>query len=306
MTSIRHKIATNSSELKKSIRKVALQGLMNREGGIIGTERILGYVCNIHPDDEEELGGTVDVQEYNTKGEEDGENFGLHEGVKLSAIQNNKAGYKIVPQLYSDVVIVQDPTSLEEYVIMYSHAQLIQLKSWEKIEIGVNEHEEFVESDNGLEKDYDELEEKEAKSYSKYDKDNLVHGVEDKNSKSLTEMTAAHTKTSVSGDNTSYYEITASSAVINVAGKATITVTGDKINIDVGNSNVELDGSLVKVNGSDTEAVRFKELQQWLQKLCQNIATGSCSMGAPIATAPAISAMVSEIPNFQSKKVKLS
>ena len=42
MTSIRHKIATNSSELKKSIRKVALQGLMNREGGIIGTERKIG------------------------------------------------------------------------------------------------------------------------------------------------------------------------------------------------------------------------------------------------------------------------
>lgn len=306
MTSIRHKMATSSSELKQGIRKVALQGLMNRDGGIIGTERVVGYVCNIHPDDEEELSGTVDVQEYNTNGEEDGENYGLHEGVKLSAIQNNKNGYRLVPQLYSDVVIVQDPTSLEEYVVMYSHVSIVQLKSWEKVEIGVTEHEEFKESKDGLEKDYDELEEKEAKSYSQYDKENLVHGVESKDSKTLQEMTAANCKTSVTGDDTSYFELTASQAVINVAGKGTITVTGDKIKIEVGDSNVELDGSLVKVNGSDSDAVRYKELAQWLQKLCQNIASGSCSMGAPIATAPAIASMASEIPNFQSKKVKLS
>lgn len=306
-------MATSSSELKQGIRKVALQGLINRDGGLIGTERILGYVCAIHPDDEEDLGGTIDVQEYNCDGKEDGEGYGLHEGVKLSAIQNNKAGYRIIPQLYSDVIIIQDPNSMEEYVILYSHAQAIQMNAWEKVEIGVTEHEEFKESDDGLEKDYYELEEKENKSYSQYDKENLKHGVESKNSKSLMEMTAAKSKTSVAGDDTSYCELTASQAVINVAGKSTITVTGDKIEIVTGSTNVKLDGSnvevngsLVKVNGSDTEAVRYKELSQFLQKLCQNISTGNCVNGSPLSTAPAIGAMASEIPNFQSQKVKLS
>lgn len=294
MTSIRHKMATSSSELKQGIRKVALQGLINRDGGIIGTERTIGYVCKIHSDDEEELAGTIDVQEYNCDGKEDGESYGLHEGVKLSAIQNNADGYKIVPLLYSDVIIVQDPNSLDEYVTMYSHAKIIQLKSWEKVEIGVTEHEEFKETDNGLEKDYDELEEKENKSYSQYDKENLKHGVESKDSKSSVALTAAQ-------------------VVVDVAGKGTVTVAGDKITINVSSTNIKMDGSntevngdLVKVNGSDTEAVRYKELSQWLQKLCQNIATGNCVNGSPLSTSAAIAAMPSEIPNFQSKKVKLS
>lgn len=306
MTSIRHKMALCASEFKQGIRKTALQGLMNQDGGVVGTEKVFGYVCNIHSDDEEEYAGTVDVQEYNYNGEEDGESAGLHEGVKLSAIQNNKTGYKIVPQLYSDVVIVQDPISLEEYVIMYSHVQLIQLKSYENIEIGVTEHEPFKESGDGLEKDYYELEEKENKSYSTYDKENLKHGVESKDSKSMTEITAIHTKTSVVGDTTAYHELTASEFVVDVAGKAKITVTGSNIRIEVGSSNVELDGSLVNVNGKDTEAVRYKELEEWLKKLCLKISTGLCATGSPISTAAEIGQMPSEIKNFKSGKVKLS
>lgn len=253
--SMRERLAPMMSDFQNGIRKTALRGLVDEFGSIAGTSKVFGYVCNIHSDDEEEFGGTVDVQEYNYSGQEEGNSVGFHEGVRLSAIQNNKDGYRIVPQLYSDVVIIQDPANLQEYVIMYSHVNIIQMVSCEKAVIGVTEREKPVETTEGLEKDYDELNETGAKTSSTYTSGSIRHEVASKG----------------------------------------------------GSSYVEIDPSLVKLNGEETEAVRYKELLSFLQELCQNIAAGTVpSLGAPLSTAPQIGQMVSKIPKMQSQKVKLS
>lgn len=253
--SMKERLAPIMPDFQNGIRKAALQGLIDENGSLAGTSKTFGYVCFIHPDDEPELGGTVDVQEYNYDGEEEGNRVGFHEGVRLSAIQNNKDGYRIIPQLYSDVIIVQDPSNLQEYVIMYSHINIAQIISCEKVVVGVTEREEPVETEDGLEKDYDELDETGAKTSSTYTSKNIRHDVCSKK----------------------------------------------------GGSYIEIDPSMVKLNGEETEAVRYKELLAFLQELCEKIASGTVpTLGAPLSTAPQIGQMVSKIPKMQSHKVKLS
>ena len=99
-------------QFRDVIQAVAQSGIKDHNGNLCGTGRIVGYVCNIHDenDPDEELRGTIDVQEYNCDSEDfNGQAVGYHEGVQISAVQDNKSGLLIVPQLYSDVVIVQDP-----------------------------------------------------------------------------------------------------------------------------------------------------------------------------------------------------
>ena len=137
------KLDKYKSDIAKNVRNMAFRGLMDQNGSIFGTSKILGYVCAIHGDDDENvsLRGTIDVQEYNYDENEGEVGAGFHEGVLISAIQNNKDGYRIIPQLYSDVIIVQEPSSLEEYVLMYSHVKIVQIQSCEEINIGVMERE---------------------------------------------------------------------------------------------------------------------------------------------------------------------
>lgn len=185
---MKERLAPMAADFQNGIRRAALSGIVDEAGNIAGTSKVFGYVCNIHPDDESEFGGTVDVQEYNYDGTEEGNRVGFHEGVKLSAIQNNKDGYRIVPQLYSDVVITQDPSTLEEYVIMYSHINIAQIVSCEKVVVGVTEREEPIETENGLEKDYDELKETGAKSSSTYTSGSIKNSVSSKNGEAYTEI----------------------------------------------------------------------------------------------------------------------
>lgn len=288
--SMRQKMAKYSPDIKRQIRTAALRGLMDERGGLLGTAKIFGYVCNIRDENDADFPDTVDVQEYNYNEDEDGMNAGFHEGVRLSAIQNNKTGYKIVPQLFSDVMIIQDPTDLTEYVIMYSHVQLVQMKTWEKVTIEVAEHEDFQESGDGLADDYDEVKETGNTSTTEYTKDHIDHKVvSDDDKSSEIEQTSKQITQTVVGDKTT-----------------TTTQDGGTYNIKADKSTFELDGTLAKVNGEDTEAVRYKELKAWLEKLCKFIQTGTCVNGSPISTASQIGTMPSEIPNFQSQKVKLS
>lgn len=197
---MKERLAPMAADFQNGIRKAALSGMIDESGNIAGTSKVFGYVCNIHEDDEKEFGGTVDVQEYNYDGTEEGERVGFHEGVRLSAIQNNKNGYRIIPQLYSDVVITQDPSTLEEYVIMFSHINLAQIVSCEKVVVGVTERESPVETENGLEKDYDELNETGAKSQTTYSSNTIRSSVGSKDGESYTEITPGLVK--VNGDDT--------------------------------------------------------------------------------------------------------
>lgn len=179
------------ADIAAGIRNIAFQGMMDQRGSIFGTSKIFGYVCAIHGNDDEneKLRGTIDVQEYNYDENEDEKGAGFHEGVLISAIQNNKSGYRLIPELYSDVVIVQEPSSLEEYVLMYSHVKVVQLKACSKVEVGVVGHEDFKETDDGLEKDYNELDENGNSSLSTYTENKITHKVSSKNSSSYIDIT---------------------------------------------------------------------------------------------------------------------
>ena len=135
--------------IRDAIQKISFHGFVNPEtGSFRGTNKIEGFVAKIHTDGP--LKGTIDVQERNTLAMSQGDDdvkVGYHEGVRLSAIQDNSKGYVIVPKLYSDVVISQDPDSYTEYVYMYSRVDFIQLDSHETISIGVKEREEYDEYD---------------------------------------------------------------------------------------------------------------------------------------------------------------
>ena len=142
---LREKLAKYNDVIERAIRKTALQGRVDQFGNLAGTSRVFGYVCKIHDNDDpdENLRNTVDVQEYNYDEEDyDDQAVGFHEGVLLSAIQGTK-GFFIVPQLFSEVVIVQDPANKVEYVTMYSHAKIIQLQSVDEVNIGVKEYEDL-------------------------------------------------------------------------------------------------------------------------------------------------------------------
>ncbi len=121
--------------IRDAIRRIALKGIVNNATGAVrGTGRVSGYVAKIHDDESDELFGTIDVQEYVQLAvdENDEMQMGYHEGVLLSAIQDNSKGYVIVPKLYSEVLVSHDSDSGTEYVSMYSHVDLRQYLRFSK------------------------------------------------------------------------------------------------------------------------------------------------------------------------------
>lgn len=185
----------------EAIRQIALHKLVNPKNNVIkNTSRISGYVTKIHTDENDELYGTVDVQEYNdslanNQAKDEGLPVGLHEGVFLSAIQNNDNGLITIPYLNSDVVIATDPDTLKEYVVAYSHADTVQIDTHTKTIIGVTETKEFEESEDSP--DVDQLEKTGLHAHAEYTKEHAKTEVakSDKNEeKSIFEVTADQIK----------------------------------------------------------------------------------------------------------------
>ena len=246
-----HKI---SGDVRRAINNIARQGMLDMSGNVIGTTKIVGYVCDIHEDGD--LAGTIDVQEYNYEPDEYVEKgAGHHAGVLLSAIQDNKSGFLIVPMLYSDVVIVSNPTDGHEYVLMYSHAKRIQLNAHEDIEIGVTEVEEFVETDDGLEKDYDELEPTKNKTSTHYSPTSITDTITSpddevgyKEEKTVTQKTITVGDTIITISGTSVSIQTSGNVELKV-NETTITETDGNLTIKTDKANIE--GSDVTVNGKN-------------------------------------------------------
>ena len=185
----------------EAIRQIALHKLVNPKNNVIkNTSRISGYVTKIHTDENDELYGTVDVQEYNdslanNQAKDEGLPVGLHEGVFLSAIQNNNNGLITIPYLNSDVVIATDPDTLKEYVVAYSHADTVQIDTHTKTIIGVTETKEFEKSEDSP--DVDQLEKTGLHAHTEYTKEHAKTEVakSDKNEeKSIFEVTADQIK----------------------------------------------------------------------------------------------------------------
>ena len=242
-----------SGDIKSAINAIAKNGITDPNGAIRGTQKIIGYVCAIHEDGE--LAGTIDVQEYNFEPDEYiNKGTRHHKGVLLSAIQENEDGVWIVPMMFSDVMIVQNPTDGHEYVIMYSHAKKIQWKAHEDIEIGVTEVEDFVETDDGLDKDYNELEPTGNKTSTHYNSTSIIDKVTSKDDKQgFTEEKTATQKTITVGD--TKIVIDGQNVTIETSGKVSINSNDVKIessNVGIESSNVEITGGTLKTKGQSS------------------------------------------------------
>lgn len=193
MTTNKHAGLSSNQVIREAIQKIALHGLVNPSTGAVrDTGKVTGYVAKIHTDGE--LAGTIDVQEFASLSMEENTDMkiGYHEGVYLSAIQDNSNGLLIIPKLYSEVTISMDPESKTEYVSMFSHVDVIQLDSHEKITVGVTEREEFDESDEES-PDINELPETGVFSKTTYTKDSIITEVQ-------AEDKANHTQQSINSE----------------------------------------------------------------------------------------------------------
>ena len=259
--SISHEAHKIAGDVRRAISAIAQKGTMGLDGALRGTRKIVGYVCAIH--EEGELAGTIDVQEYNYEpGEYQVEGVRNHKGVLLSAIQDNSEGVLIVPMMFSEVVIVQNPTDGHEYVLMYSHAKRIQLKAHEDIEIGVTEVEDFIETDNGLEKDFDELEPTKNKTSTIYTATSITDqivspddevGFKEEKTVEHKVITVGNTIITIDGENVT---IETSGQVAYKIGETTITqqdgtITLKSDDVKVECTNCEVKGDNVKVDASD-------------------------------------------------------
>jgi len=326
-----------SRKLAEGIQNIAGKKLLDKHGNPLYSGRTVGYVCNVYPEGDE-WEGTIDVQEFNKNYDDEKADVGLHEHVRISAIQNNKSGVLLVPQLYSEVVIVQDPASQEEYVISFSHVDVIQMNSHQKASIGVTETEEFVE-DQDDDKDFDNLEKTGSSAHTYYDKD------------SITDIVTEHDKEgddeTKNQDGTVSRKVTKDKIVEQIGEKTTLTTENTKRTLQIGdNLTIVMDGSgkidinangttvtidskgqSTKIGGSDSaqitvdsggnvivgeaadNAVLFSELNTLLNKLFNYLASAltATQIGPqPLSTGPQIGALSGELPKIMSKKVKIA
>lgn len=229
---------SSNEMIREAIRAIALKGVVNRQTGTVrGTSKVTGFVAKVHTDESDELFGTIDVQEYPdwSVAESEDAKIGYHEGVLLTAIQKDDQGYIIIPKLHSDVLVSKDPETGNEYVTMFSHVDLIQLDSHEKIFIGVREREEYKPDDENA-PDIHELELTGIESTTEYAKDLAKTVVK-------TDANAEHVVTQVLGnDPDDGLEIKH-----DVSGKSTATMTEDDIVLEHDKANMTLDNSQAKL-----------------------------------------------------------
>lgn len=262
----------NNDLIKKAIQRIALQGHVDPSSGVWhDSARITGYVAKIHDDESDELFGTVDVQEYNTRAfvqEENDVQFGYHEGVYLSALQNNKEGYLIIPKLYSEVTIALDPESRKEYVVMFSHVDLIQLDSHDKISIGVREREEFDNDEDG--DDIDELELTGIATNVAFTKDSITTTVvADKDGKNtVTQVMDADGLKQTIGDDKSSQTMTQQEIILE-HDKTNVTLDDSQAKVEMGKSSVVVEDGTVYVGSKSgvDDAVLGQQLASILSDL---------------------------------------
>lgn len=331
-------IIDDVEKMGEAVRRIAGNENSDREGNPLYANRIQGYVCNVYPEGDE-WEGTIDVQEFgkDCEGDEDG-TPGLHEHVRISAIQNNKSGYLLVPQMYSEVVIVMDAATNEEYVIAFSHVDIVRIQSEKEIAIGVTEREEFQE-DQDDDKDIDNLEKKGPSAHTYYDKDSITEVVTEhdkegddekkpqkgtvvrKVTKDQVEETVGEKTKIVTNDTKRTIHMSDNLDVeLDGEGKITINANGTTVTIDSKGQSTKIGGSdsaqitidsggNVIVGEAADNAVLFSELNTLLSKLFNYLASAltATQIGPqPLSTGPQIGALSGELPKIMSKKVKIA
>lgn len=247
----KHADLSSNQTIREAIQKIALRGVIKGDSDVIrNTEKITGYVAKIHT--EGDLAGTIDVQEYiDWAFAVDEENKqGYHEGVYLSAIQNNN-GMVIVPKLYSDVTIEMDPESKTEYVTMFSHVDIIQLDSHDKIYIGVKEREGFdPSSEEGP--DIPELEETGVHAQTNYTKDNIITDVqgEDEANKVVQTIDSTKIETIIGEDKTTSLMNQEQYSVVHDKSSLLLNDDGVNVEFDKGGMSINSSESTLAMGGS--------------------------------------------------------
>lgn len=262
----------NNDLIRKAIQKIALQGHIDPSSGAWNdAARITGYVAKIHDDESDELFGTVDVKEFNTQAfvrEGDDAEYGYHEGVYLSALQNNQEGYLIVPKLYSEVTIAIDPKTRTEFVVMFSHVDLIQLDSHDKIRIGVREREDMDDDEDG--DDIKDLKLTGIASNIEFEKDSIkATVVADKRAQQTATqiIDGEGIKQTVGADKSSH--IMTQSDIVLKHDKAKMTLDDSQAKLEMGKSSVTAkDGTVYVGSESNTDdAVLGQQLASILSEL---------------------------------------
>ena len=262
----KHPDLSSNQTIREAIQRIAWRNMLNRDtGSVNGTAKITGYVAKIHT--EGDLAGTVDVQEYVTLAVEETEDvkMGYHEGVLLGAIQDSSKGYVIVPKMYSEVIVSQDPDTGAEYVSMFSHVDMIQLDSHEKVVVEVKEREKFNETDEDS-PDINELEETGVMSQTTYLKDSVtttVHNSKDSHVSTMS-LTGMNFTANID-DNETTVEVD-KEGIRMKRDNAEASVSSKRIVDKVGNSSVTVEDGTVhlgSISGTDN-AVLGKELASLL------------------------------------------
>lgn len=300
----KHMTDHSSNEMiREAIRAIALKGVVNRNTGTVkGTSRVTGYVVKIHDDESDELFGTIDVQEYAdwcTEETEDAK-FGYHEGVLLTAIQKDNQGYVIVPKLHSEVLVSKDPETGNEYVTMFSHVDLIQLDSHDKISIGVREREEYKPDDENS-PDIHELELTGVQTNTTYAKDSIttsVQGEDDGNK--VSQLIDSTQIAQVIGDDKTSSIMTQDG--FNVThDKGTLDIKDSEATVALGSSKLKVTDGVVYVgdDGSTDDAVLGVQLASLLEEMLN--ALSQVKVTTQLGPQPFLN-----LPQFISLKAKIS
>jgi len=301
-------------QLSEAIRRIALSGIADPDKGFVyGARRITGYVAKVNDN------MTVDVQEYLDEADFNGEKIGYHEGVFLSSIESNPNGYVIVPKLYSEVVIVKDPVTKTEYVSMYSHVDVIQLESSDKVSIGVVERDD-LDLDSDSSPDVDELEATGLSGKTTYAKDEVKTEVadseNDKASSIDVKSDSVDISVSDSDESTAHFD---KSKIEFERGGSKTTMEDDNTTIKNGSREIKVTSSVVYL-GSDSgtsHAVLGEELADILSDIlryCASIKTATILGPQPVLPPTIvqfnllktkISVWKSTVSNFLTKKVEV-
>ena len=273
---MKHSDLRSNQIIREAIQKIALHGLVDpHTNAVHGTGRTTGFVKKIHTDENDELFGTVDVQEYVNLAQStnsDQIQVGYHEGVLISALQDNTKGMVVIPKLYSEVVIAEDPITHTEYVAMFSHVDVIQLDSHDTVTLGVTERKEFDENDEES-PDIEDLEETGVYSKTTYKKNSVTTEVQDSSdSDKVTQTLDGQQFNVVVGDSKSSFTVTQAEIEMK-HGDNTSNITDDNIVQKVGSSQVKIQDGTVYI-GSDSgtdDAVLGVELANILGQIVQLI-----------------------------------
>lgn len=248
------KTTIDSNEtIRHAIETIAHRRLLGSKNVLKGTRKITGFVAKINT--EGDLAGTIDVQEYLTDIttstiSDSNIKPGYHQGVYLSALQDNSNGFLIVPKLYSDVVVFEDPDTLRKYVTLFSHVDVIQLDSHDTITVGVREREAYDESDeNG--KTVEELEDTGVFSKTTYTKNSIKEEVQDEDEANHSHLLIDGEKIeAVAGDDKSS-AIIAQEQIHLKHDKAETILDDNQHTSQFGNSKIKIENNTVYV-GDDS------------------------------------------------------